>query len=186
MDSLLPVFVAVLLAETGGRIQALTAALRLRFPESAKTILTALALTSIASLIIAAIGGAIVAGMVDYPARTLLSGLALAFAGVPMLLTMKPPEAPGATPLAAGFRAYLPAQIGDASQFIVFAMAARGGAPVLAFAAGLTAILATASAPLLLANEWPGKLPLNAIRRGIGVFLMSAGVVFAAGAFRVI
>lgn len=186
MDVLLPVFVAVLLAETGGRVQGLTAALRQKFPDNANTILIALALTSIASLIIAAIGGAVVAEMIDYHARTLLSGLALAIAGVPMLLTMKPPETPGATPLAASLRAYLPAQIGDASQFIVFAMAARGGTPMLAFVAGLAAILAAASMPVLLADDWPGRLPLSTIRRGFGVVLIIAGAVFAASAFRVI
>lgn len=185
MDALIPVFVAVLMAETGGRIQGLTAALHDRFSNSAPTILAALTLTSLVSLIVAAIGGAVVADMVDFRTRTLLAGLAFAFAGAPMLFALKPNPAPEMAPLAASFRAFAPAQFGDASQFIVFAMAARGDAPALALAAGTAAILAAASMPLL-AGEWPGRLPLAAIRRGLGTILLITGAAFAAHAFRVI
>lgn len=187
MDVLLPVFVAVLLAEAGGRIQANTHALHHRFPGGPAQILLALLATSIVTLAIAAIGGAIVADLVELSARTLLCGVALLFAGGPMLLKPRPVSpVSGTNAFAASLARFGPAQFGDASQFIVFAIAARGDMPILAGFAGLTAILVAASLPLMLGRDWPGALPLFWIRRVAGAMLLLGGLWLIAAAFAVL
>ena len=187
MDVLLPVFVAVLLAETGGKVQANTHQLGLRFPNGAAAILCALLITSAISLAIAAIGGAIVADMIDLRARTLLCGLALVFAGAPMLLRLKPARpVGGAHPFAAALPRFAAVQFGDASQFIVFAITARGDMPVLATFAGGAAIVLAGALPIMLGRDWPGILPLAIVRRVAGIALLTGGLWLAAVAFRVL
>lgn len=187
MDVLLPVFVAVLLAETGGKVQANAHLLARRFPQGAAPILAAVALTSVPSLGAAALGGALVADMIDLDARTLLCGLALVFAGAPMLL--KPgPSSPiaGQRPFPAALPRFAAAQIGDASQFIVFAITARGDMPVLAGFAGVSAVIAAAALPVLAGCEWADGLPLAVVRRVAAAALIIGGLWLAAIAFAVI
>lgn len=175
METLLPVFVAVLLAETGGRIQAKSHSLNLHF-DAAPAILAGLALSTLASLLVAGIGGAIVARSIGFEARTLLAGLALLVAGAPMAFrspTVK--AATGKTPFPASLKAFVPLQFGDASQFIVFALAARSGQPALAIGAGLAAALMAAAFPILAGRDWPGKLPLVLFRRIAAILLTCAG-----------
>lgn len=184
---MLPVFVAVLLAETGGKVQGSAHQLGLKFPNGAASILAALLLTSAMSLAVAAIGGAIIADLIDLRARTLLCGLALLFAGAPMLWPVKPSPNPSSTrPFAAALLRFATVQFGDASQFIVFAITARGDMPVLAGIAGVAAILAAAALPLMLGKDWPGVLPLTLVRRVAGIALIAGGLWLAAVAFAVI
>jgi len=187
MEVLLPVFVAVFLAEIGGKVQANAHQLGLRFAQGAAAILAALVMTSAISLAIAAIGGAIVTDMIDLRARTLLCGLALVFAGAPMLLSLKLPRPiTGKAPFTSALPRFATVQFGDASQFIVFAITARGDMPVLAAFAGVSAILAAAALPLMLARDWPGVLPLAVVRRVAGIALLIGGLWLAAVAFAVI
>lgn len=186
MDVLLPVFVAVLLAETGGRVQARAHLLSQTFGAGG-AILAALSLSTFASLLVAGIGGAWIAETISFQARTLLAGLALLFAGLPMILALKPPKEPGGkTPFAAGLRAFFPVQFGDASQFIVFAMAARTDQPVLGIAAGLVATLASAAFPIMMGRDWPGALPLTSLRRIAALFLTFAGAWLIVSALRLV
>lgn len=186
MDVLLPVFVAVLLAETGGRIQADAHALGLKFAAPGP-ILAALALSTVASLAVAGVGGALVADMISFQARTLLAGLALLFAGLPMVLPRKAASEPkGDTAFPAAIRAFGPAQFGDASQFIVFAMAARTDLPVLGVAAGLVATIAAALMPLAMGRDWPGALPLTWLRRIAALLLALAGAWMIVSALRLV
>lgn len=186
MEALLPVFIAVLLAETGGRVQSRSHDLHRRF-DSAATILVALGFTTFASLLIAAIGGAIVAGMVGFEARSLLVGLSLLFAGAPMFLpTRASQEIAGRNALTASLRGFAPLQFGDASQFIVFAMAARTGLGPLAVAAGLTATVVAAALPIMMGNTWPGALPLKQLRRIAATLLVAAGCWMIVVALRLI
>lgn len=186
MDALLPVFIAVLLAETGGRVQAASHGLQLRFGQPG-AILGALALSTVASLAVAGIGGAFIATLIAFDARTLLAGLALLFAGGPMLVAAKPMSEPaGKKPFAAALARFLPVQFGDASQFIVFAFAARSGHAPLAIGAGLSAILAAALIPVLLGRDWPGKLPLPMLRRVAAALLILAAFALIVAALRLI
>ena len=175
METLLPVFIAVLLAETGGRVQGLSHSLQLRFT-TAPPILAGLALSTLASLLVAAIGGIVIAASIGFDARTLLAGLALVIAGAPMAFrTPTPKEAGGKAPFFASLAGFAPLQFGDASQFIVFAFAARSGEGVLAIAAGLTATLVAGAFPILLGRDWPGALPIPLLRRIAALLLAGAG-----------
>ena len=185
MDALLPAFVAVLLAETGGRMQGLVGQMGAR--QSGGAVLAALALSTLISLGVAVAGAAVIATMIGARPRELLSGLALLFAGVPMLLRQKPPKAIGETSgIVRSFFAFLAAQLGDASQFIVFAFAARGSAPTLAMAGGVAAVLSAGALPLILGKDWPGSLPLSSLRRIAAVLLIVAGGFIAIKALGII
>ena len=186
MEALLPVFIAILLAETGGRVQARSHDLHRRFG-SAGTVLAVLGLTTVASLSIAAIGGVIVAGMVGFEARSLMAGLSLLFAGAPMFLPVRGlRESLGTGVLAASLRGFAPLQFGDASQFIVFAMAARTGLGSFAVGAGLTATLAAAALPIMIGSAWPGALPLPVLRRIAAALLVVAGCWMIVAALRLV
>jgi Ca2+/H+ antiporter, TMEM165/GDT1 family len=187
MDALIPAFVTILLAETGGRVQTSIHKLQTKFPCDGKLVLAALVLTTLASLTVAAVGGAIVADMIDFNARTLLAGLALLFAGGAMMLPFRQvPEPRGVGSFTASLRTLFPIQFADASQFILFAVAARSDMPVSAALAGFAAVLVAAAAPFALKEDWPGAIPLKPIRRACGVLLLLGGAGFALGALRLI
>lgn len=186
MDALLPVFVAVLIAETGGRTQALAHELNLRFGKP-NLVINALVLVALISMAIAAAGGmAIGSALAERPARLML-GLALVAAGVPMLLPerkAKPPREAG--PWAAALGGFGNAQLGGSSQFIVFAVAIWSRMPLLSAAAGVAAILAAAMPAIVLRQEWPGAVPVAAIRRFGGAVLTGTGLWVGLGALRLI
>jgi Ca2+/H+ antiporter, TMEM165/GDT1 family len=175
MDVLLPVFIAVLLAETGGRAQDIAHRLTLSGTPP-RVIWTALGIATLGSYVTAAVAGAFVATLINFQARSLLAGLALLLAGGPMLFFFKRKEiaADSASLLKAVIR-FVTAQFGDAAQFIVFAMAARNDMPFLALFAGLWAVAASAAPPILLGTEWPGAIPLRLLRILGGVLLIGAG-----------
>jgi Ca2+/H+ antiporter, TMEM165/GDT1 family len=127
------------------------------------------------------------ANMIAYDARSLLFGLALVFAGVPMLLTVKKGEIKRfASPLAASLFGFGRVQFGDASQFIVFAVAARSTEPILAVLGGALGIIAATTPAIVLQADWPGKLPLKPIRMVAAVVLTLAGAVAALSALKLI
>ena len=186
MDVLLPVFIAVLLAETGGRVQAMAHALQVRFAASG-AILGGLTLTTLASLLVAGVGGAIIGTMINFEVRTLMAGLALLFAGGPMLLRPKRVRSPGdGWAFVTSLRSFAPLQFGDASQFIVFALAARTGLPGLGVGAGVVATLTAAVIPVAMGRDWPGALPLGVLRRIAAALLIVAGGWMIVSALRLI
>lgn len=187
MEALLPVFIAVILAEFGGRTQAVGNALAIAYPQHRSSIFAGLGLASLVSLIVAGLGGAVLATMIAYDARSLLFGLALIFAGVPMLLIVKPPMIKRfSSPLTVSLFGFGRVQFGDASQFIVFAVAARSGEPALAVIGGIMGIIATTTPAIVLQSEWPGKLPLRPIRIMAAIVLTLAGAFAAISALRLI
>jgi putative Ca2+/H+ antiporter (TMEM165/GDT1 family) len=187
MDALIPAFVTILLAETGGRVQASVHTLQAKFPGDGKSVFAALFLTTLASLTLAAVGGTLVADIIPFNARTLLAGLALLFAGGAMLFVIRHARAPkGDRSFAASLRTLVPIQFADASQFIVFAIAARSDMPVSATLAGLAAVLVAAAVPLALKEDWPGAIPLTPIRRACGVLLILGGAGLCMDALRLI
>ncbi|MEQ1547330.1 MAG: TMEM165/GDT1 family protein [Chakrabartia sp.] len=186
MDALLPALLAVLLAEMGGRVQQNSEALTRHFTKTAP-ILSALTLSTLASLIAAGIGGALVAPLITYEARTLLLGLALLITGGSMLFSSTPPapiKSGAAFPIS--LWRFSTAQFGDNSQFLVFAIAARSASPTFAVMGGFAAILIAALPPLLMPDEWRGALPIQRLRKiAIGLFLIS-GSYTALSALRLI
>lgn len=187
MEALLPVLVAVLLAEIGGRTQATGNALALAYPQHHSSLFIGLGLSTMASLSVAALGGAVLANMIPFEARTLLFGLALLFAGVPMLLVVKTPTIKSiSSPIAASVFGFGRVQFGDASQFIVFAVSARSGEPILAVLGGMMGIIAATTPAIILRADWPGRLPLRPIRMLAAIVLTLAGAFAAISALRLI
>lgn len=182
MEALLPAFVACLLAEMAGRVQLTTESYAVTRP--AWGLCAAVLISTTISLAIGAAGGAWMARLVTYEARTLLLGLALILTGGTLLIRAKaaPMSAP---PKGAPLWRYLATQLGDNSQFIVFAFAARGNAPVLAALGGLAGVMAAGCLPLLLDQDFR-RLPLALMRRISGALLLIAGLFSALHALELI
>jgi Ca2+/H+ antiporter, TMEM165/GDT1 family len=186
VEAILPVFIAILLAETGGRAQARGHDLQLQF-NAPGAILGALSLTTLASLLVAGIGGALIARAISFDARSLLAGLALLFAGAPMVLRARPArEVNAKSAFGAGLKGFAPLQFGDASQFIVFAMAARTGQIAFAVGAGAAATMIAVAVPVIMGRDWPGDFPLGISRRIAALLLVSAGCWMIITALRLI
>jgi putative Ca2+/H+ antiporter (TMEM165/GDT1 family) len=180
VEALIPAFIAVLLAELDGKVQHQSAALATRYhrPHLA---LAALFLTTLASLTAAAIGGWLVHSIMNWNARTLLAGLALASSGAVMLWPRKPVEPiTGTRAFPTSLWRYAVNQFGDNSQFIVFAFAAWSRSPGLA--AGVAGVLAAAVAPLYFTEDWHGFAPWKRLRQAGAVLLIAAGVWMGASA----
>jgi putative Ca2+/H+ antiporter (TMEM165/GDT1 family) len=178
LAALIPALIAVLLAEMGSKVQGLAHAATAK--SGAGAILAALALTSAIGLGVAAAGGIYVSKMLTPDARTLLAALALAFAGVPMLLPRRKPV----TSPKHLIPAFVVAQFGDSAQFIVFAIAAQGGEGALAAAGGVFGMLAATSPPVLLGDQWPGRVPLGTLRWIAAALLIVAAIWLAAQALQ--
>jgi Ca2+/H+ antiporter, TMEM165/GDT1 family len=186
MDVLIPVFIAVLLAEMGGRVQVLAHRLALGGTQ-ARTIWIALFLSTLVSFGVAGTGGAYVSTLISFKARTLLAGLALLFAGGPMLLWFRHKEVePDHPSLTVAISRFALAQFGDASQFIVFGLAATSVMPVLGPAGGLCAVMLAAAPPILMGKDWPGPVPLRLLRVVAAILLIAGGGWLAVSALRLI
>lgn len=186
MDALIPTFIAVLLAETGDRVQNQAHRLGRTFPDH-RPIYAALIIVTAINLSIGGIGGSYIANLISFDARTLFAGLALLLAGLPMLLRVKP-----AKPITqkrafiASLTRFFPAQIAGASPFIVAGLSARSDMAGFAIAGGFAGIMVAATLPLLLREEWPGVLPLVLLRRVAAILLIGAGLWLGVNALRLI
>lgn len=182
MEALLPAFVACLLAETGSRVQLTSEAYAAQ--RRAMALMAALALSTLISLAFGAAGGAWMGPLVTYEARTLLLGLALILTGGTLLIRAKA-NPMAETPKGAPLWRYLATQLGDNSQFIVFAFAARGNAPVLAAIGGLAGVMVAGALPVMLDGDFR-RLPLKLLRRISGGLLLVAGLWSALHALELI
>ncbi len=180
MDAILPALLAVMLAETGGKTQALVHAAGLEQPEM--PVFGVLLVTTLAGLGVAAYAGSAIAPLLTPDARKLLAGLALIFAGAPMLIPRRKPVKPPRHL----WWSFARSQFGDASQFIVFANAARADTPVLAVVGGVLGVTAAMLPPLLLSKEWPGKMPLMLLRATAAILLVATGLWLGVSALRLI
>lgn len=186
MDALIPVFIAVLLAETGDRVQNQAHRLGLIFADH-RPIYAALIIVTAINVSIGGIGGSYIANLITYEARTLFAALALLFAGFPMLLRVKPAKPVTLTrPFLASLSRFFPAQIAGASPFIVAGLAARSDMAGFAIAGGFAGVMVAATIPLLLKGEWPGGFPLIPLRRIVAVLLIAAGLWLGVNALRLI
>lgn len=186
MEALIPAFIAVLLAETGDRVQNQAHQLGLSFADH-RPIYAALILVTLINLIIGGIGGHYIAGLISYDARTLFAGLALLLGGLPMLIRISPAKPVGqSNAFLTSFMRFLPAQIAGASPFIVAGLSARTDMAGFAIAGGFAGILVAAIPPLLLREEWPGGLPLVPLRRIAAILLICAGLWLGVNALHLI
>lgn len=186
MDALIPAFIAVLLAETGDRVQTQTHRLALSY-SALRPVWLALGLSALVTFAVAAAGGGLLVELINYRARTLFLGVALLAAGIPMLLPVKSAaEVPLTRPFATSLMRIVPAMLASGSLFLITAIAARTAMPGLAMAGGCAAMLLAAAPPLLLRDEWPGAVPLRLLRRFAGGILIAAGLWMGLAALQLI
>jgi Ca2+/H+ antiporter, TMEM165/GDT1 family len=185
MDAILPVFFAVLLSEMGSKTQAL--AHQHSLISAHGRLLLVITLTSIISYGLAAVAGLYVGEVIAFDARTLLLGLALLFAGAPMVLKSRsPPELPASASTLTLIRQFATTQFGDASQFLVFAVAARLGTPVLALAGATAAILAASFVPMMMGPQWLKGSALATVRIASALLLCGFGGWMVVSALKIV
>lgn len=188
MDALLSSFVAAVLAEWGDRTQLFVIVLAARFARPGQ-ILAGLAVAALANGLVAAIGGVLIHELIPTRALSLLVALALLMAGLGSLIQRKPPD------LAARWRtgAFVTAalslfllEIGDKTQFVTFALAARFDSIGLTVA-GATAGILVANAPAaVLGSAFAGTVPVKPIRWAIAALLLVTGFVVAVQALELV
>jgi putative Ca2+/H+ antiporter (TMEM165/GDT1 family) len=178
MDALVPAFIVALLAEIGDATQLLAMLLGARF-RSPAPVIAGIALAALANMGLGAAAGYELGDVVNHRAIQLMTGLALLLAGGGALFRAKAPDPVdgwklGAFASSAG--AFFILSLFDKTQFVVAALAAGSGGPVLA-AIGAAAGVTVANAPaVVLADRWPAMVPLVALRRVAGLLLALAGL----------
>jgi putative Ca2+/H+ antiporter (TMEM165/GDT1 family) len=186
VDALMAALVAALLTQMTDRSAWLAARLGDRF-ERRGTAVAALVLALAVVNAIAAAGALLVAPILTPNAKALLLALALVSAGGAALFAPKPPADKfrgGA--FIASLAALLALGIGDRTQFITFALAARTPLPALA-AFGATIGGLAILIPAMLAGEGAyARLPMRAIRLSIAALLLIAGAIIGLGALRLL
>lgn len=139
---------------------------------------------------VSAAGGMLIAPRMTPEARSLFVAVALASAGVGAILPLKKPRAlPSDTRLGAfgaSLVATLALALGDRTQFMTAALAARSPIPWLAPFGAVTGGAIIAIAALAIGEKRLGGLPVTAIRAAIGVVLTIAGVAIGLSALRLI
>jgi Ca2+/H+ antiporter, TMEM165/GDT1 family len=185
MDAILPLLIAVLLAEMGSKTQ--TLAHQQSLISSHFRIMGVLTLTSLVSYGLAAAAGMYISTLIAFDARSLLFGLALLFAGLPMILkSRQPPALPENASVMSLVRHFTTVQFGDAAQFLVFAVAARLGTPVLAVIGALAGVLTACLIPMMLGQSWIKDGAITVARRIAAVLLSGFGFWLIISALRLI
>ena len=181
MNAFIPALLVVLIAETGGKTQALAHGYGMvrQMPRG----LSALFTTSLIAYAVAAVAGMLIGQILPMEARNLMFGVALLAAGLPMVTKAKPSQPPPIGGSAArSLFAFARTQMGDAAQFLVFALAVQGGSPTLAIMGALAGIMMAAFLPMALRNDWPQGRTLHSARWGGALILSVAGFVVAINA----
>jgi putative Ca2+/H+ antiporter (TMEM165/GDT1 family) len=184
MAALLTSFVAAFLCAWGDRTQLLAAMLAAGTKKPGQ-VLAGLILAALASNVVAAYAGIWIAGTITIRAMTLLTALALLFAGISGLIPRKQkPESAARLPLLATFILCLAAEMGDRIQFLTFALAGRFDSAPLA-AAGATAGLVAACVPaVMLGDRLQSTVPVRGIRWAVAGLMLIVGFIVAVKALQ--
>jgi hypothetical protein len=168
VNALIPVFVAVLLAEFGGSLATFG-------PKRRVVVAIAVALLVVA----AAIGGWAIAGILVTPARTMLLGLALLFAGFGKFERRK--EIAGEpTLLASAMLVYR-----SPTPFLVFSFASLMSAPISAAIGALAGVGVVMTVGPLVGGANEVAIPPR-VRAGAGIILCLAGIFAALSGLRLV
>ena len=187
MDALLPAFIAAGLAEIGDRTQLLAILLAVHFRRPG-LVIAGIAVAALANSLLAAFAGTMLHDLINHRAIALMLAVGLMLAGAG---TFWRPRAPvlasygriGVFGTAA--LAFFILEFGDKTQLLTMTIAARVDSFVLA-GLGAAAGIVLANVPaVMLAGEWPRRVPLRPIRIGIGLFFIVVGAVVAVGALRI-
>lgn len=187
MDALMAALVAAFLIHATDRTAWLAGKLGARTP-----VVCGMALAVAATNALAALGGAWLAPEMSPNARDLLLALALLASGIGAFWSLKPPRTNERIGMfLAGFVGAATLALGDRTLFVTLALAARAtpsalAGPALAGFGATLGALAIVIPAALLGERGRRKLPVTAIRIGIGVVLTVAGTIQALGALRLI
>lgn len=184
MEALLTSFVAAFLCTWGDKTQLLGATLAAGTKKQGQ-VLAGLILAVLASNVVAAFAGIWIAGTITIRAMTLLTALALLFAGISGFIPRKQkPESAARLPLLATFILCLAAEMGDRTQFLTFAFAGRFASAPLA-AAGATAGMIAACVPaVMLGDRLQSTIPVRGIRWAVAGVLLIVGFIVAVKALQ--
>jgi putative Ca2+/H+ antiporter (TMEM165/GDT1 family) len=184
MEALLTSFVAAFLCTWGDRTQLLGAMLAAGTKKPGQ-VLAGLILAVLASNVVAAFAGIWIAGTITIRAMTLLTALALLFAGISGFIPRKQkPESAARLPLLATFILCLAAEMGDRIQFLTFAFAGRFASAPLA-AAGATAGMIAACVPaIMLGDRLQSTIPVRGIRWAVAGVMLITGFIVAVKALQ--
>jgi putative Ca2+/H+ antiporter (TMEM165/GDT1 family) len=184
VDALVTGFVAAFLGAWGERTQLIVAALSARSRRPTLTLLGLLA-AAIVSSAAAAFAGQLIAATITIRAMTLMTALALLFAGVTGFIPKKTGLESTRVPLVlAAFILCLAAETGDRVQFLVFALAGRFDAPAFAAAGGAAGLLAACLPAALLGDDFVRNVPLRILRPGIALLFLIVGFIVAVRALQ--
>jgi len=186
MAALLTSFVAAFLCAWGDKTQLLAATL-VSGTTKRTQVVAGLILAALTSNVVAAFAGIWIAASITIRAMTLLTALALLFAGLSAIIPRRQkPESPGRLPILTTFILCLAAEMGDRIQFLTFAFAGRFDSAPLA-AAGATAGLVAACIPaLVLGERLQATLPVRGISWTVAGVLTVAGFVVAVRALQLV
>ena len=179
----LTAMLAVLLAETGGRTQLLAALVAIRF-ERDRPVIAGLLLAVLLNVAVSALLGGWVHDLIGEDALMFFYALACLFSGLTMLAVRQRADEPmlryGA--FLGSFAALFLSMLGDRSQFLIGATAARTDMPLLAGMGGFLGLAAACVPAVILRNQFARAVPMVWIRRvGGGLFtLLGAGLALAA------
>ncbi|WP_165356418.1 TMEM165/GDT1 family protein [Sphingosinicella sp. BN140058] len=184
MDALLSAFVAAGLAEWGDKTQLLVAALAARHARP-WPILAGIALAASVHAAAAAFGGIVVHDWVTIRALTLLTALALLFAGGAGLFPRKAPKlliGARCGAFLASFACFFVAEFGDKTQFLTFSIAARFDSFAFAAAGAVAGVLTAALPALLLGARLTAVVPVRTLRLGAAASFLLFGCILALNA----
>ncbi len=188
MDTLVPAFVAALLAGVGDRGPWLAAILADRYRKPA-LVLVAVALAYAAAAAIACAGALFVAGKLIPEARSLMLAIALLAGGAGAMWKTRVPdrlETWRVGTLLTAFGGAFVLAFGDRVTFLAFGFAARGPSPALAGVGSAMGSFALAALAVSLGEAGWRRLPLRAISVGAGAILLVAGTITAFSALRLL
>jgi putative Ca2+/H+ antiporter (TMEM165/GDT1 family) len=188
LEPLLTSFIAAGLGEWGDATQLLVVGLAARFGRPGQ-ILLGVALAAFATMLIAAAGGILVHDGATLRAFSLLVGVVLLFAGAMGLVKAKPPplaDTVGGGPFLAAAMAFFIVGLGDRTQFITFAIAARFDSLLLA-ALGATAGIVAANVPAaVLGPALLRQVPVKTIRLSASALFLLVGFYLSISALRLV
>ncbi|GAA4043495.1 TMEM165/GDT1 family protein [Parerythrobacter jejuensis] len=175
MSSFLFGFALVLLVSLGARDQVLVARLAGR---TGPGILVAGAIAAVVSAVIMAWAGDRIAAILPPAAALMLVAFALVAAAIELAWPAKQADPKEPThSIFAAFIVLLARQIGDAGRFLIFALAAWTGLPVLTAMGGALGGVAALTLGWLLGDRLQASLPLRPIRIVLAVIVFGAAIV---------
>ncbi len=182
MPSFFLAFIAVLVTSIGSRDQLLVAQLSLRLGRSYGLLGTGW-LVAIATAGIMAWGGQAAAQVLPGEGKTMLVAIAMVLAGAELAwpnrvkAAKEPTRSLGAIALVLFSR-----QLGDAGRFLIFAIAAATGAPVLAGIGGALGAGAAVTLGWLMAESLEDERPLRPVRLVLAGIILLAGIIIGLSA----